>query len=229
MELINCGKGHFYDPNVYSSCPQCAEEMRGGGVDGYGATQPVFGGSSGGTNAGVTAPVTGPAPGGFNGATMPPTEAGGFATGTGYAFTENGTSGVEQYGQTTPVSLFKDDSDENGSHLNPVVGWLVCVSGPNKGGDYRIHNGYNYIGRSDSMDICIQGDNYISNEKAAMISYDDEEKEFFFGPGDGHNAVRVNGKMIHTPVLIRAYDEVKIGKSLFRFVPFCEERFDWNE
>lgn len=223
MELVNCGKGHFYDPNLYSSCPQCAEEVRNGGangVEGYGATQPVFPHSgpadfdSFPPAAGETEPPTGKY-------TMPPTEGSSFNTvGSG--------SQVQGYGLTSAVP-FGNAKTGDSVPMNPVVGWLVCVNGTNKGGDYRIHNGYNYIGRGDSMDICIQGDSYISSERAAMISYDDEEKVFFFGPGSGHNAVRVNGKMIYAPVQLQPYDEVKIGMSLFRFVPFCGERFDWNE
>lgn len=221
MELVNCGKGHFYDPNLYSSCPQCAGEMRNGGANGvedYGATLPVFP-HSGSADfdtfpPSVTKPLTG------ENSTMPPT------TGSGF-YAVNGPQ-IQEYGLTDTIPPVKSVT-EGTSQMNPVVGWLVCVNGANKGGDYRIHNGYNYIGRGDSMDICIQGDSYISSERAAMISYDDEEKVFFFGPGSGHNAIRVNGKMIYAPVQLQPYDEVKVGMSLFRFVPFCGERFDWNE
>lgn len=220
MELINCGKGHFYDPNSYSSCPQCAAERRNGGanvVEGYGATQPVFPHSGmidfPNNGEGVTVPPSGSVH------TIPPTQPDNVV--------KSGLSQVQSYGLTSAVPLVKNGSTESAS-LNPVVGWLVCTGGVNKGADYRIHNGYNYIGRGESMDICIQGDNCISSEKAAMISFDNREKVFFFGPG-GHNPVRVNGKMIHAPVQIQPYDELEIGESLFRFVPFCGERFDWNE
>ena len=50
--------------------------------------------------------------------------------------------------------------------LPRVVGWLVAVSGPCRGTDYRIHTGYNYIGR-EAGDICIRGDSTISAEKDA--------------------------------------------------------------
>src|SRR5262249_26846325 len=32
--------------------------------------------------------------------------------------------------------------------ISPVVGWLVCVEGPDKGRDFRIHSEKNFIGRS---------------------------------------------------------------------------------
>jgi hypothetical protein len=33
--------------------------------------------------------------------------------------------------------------------IDPVVGWLVCVKGPDRGRDYRIRSEKNFIGRSD--------------------------------------------------------------------------------
>ena len=39
MEIIGCGKGHYYNPELYSSCPECAKEN--GGADFLGATEPV--------------------------------------------------------------------------------------------------------------------------------------------------------------------------------------------
>ena len=41
--------------------------------------------------------------------------------------------------------------------MNPVCGWLVCISGPRQGKDYRIKSGKNFIGRADDMDIQILG------------------------------------------------------------------------
>lgn len=34
-----------------------------------------------------------------------------------------------------------------------VTGWLVCVKGPEKGRDYRLHHGFNRLGRSMDMDV----------------------------------------------------------------------------
>ncbi|MCC8150445.1 MAG: hypothetical protein LIO96_03045 [Lachnospiraceae bacterium] len=68
------------------------------------------------------------------------------------------------------------------NHINPVSGWLVCVDGPAKGCDYRIHGGYNYIGR-EIGDICIPGDQKISREKHAVVAYDERDRLFFCGSG----------------------------------------------
>ena len=110
-----------------------------------------------------------------------------------------------------------------------MVGWLVCVEGNNRGSDYRIHNGYNYIGRAQSMDICIPGDSHISNENAAIVAYDSMERLFYFGPGMGHNAVRLNGKMCLGQSELKAYDIITLGQTKLVFIPLCGERFDWDD
>lgn len=149
--------------------------------------------------------------------------------------------GQEEYGETQSVGITKPigrvmdydptepivTGEEEG--FSPVTGWLVCIEGPDRGTDYRIRNGYNYIGRGEHMDICIQNDVHISNENQAVIGYDDIEKMFFFGPERGRNAVRVNGKMVINSVELSPYDVLTIGMSKMIFIPLCGENFDWNE
>lgn len=235
MEFKRCSKGHFYDPSVTSTCPQCAAEERMGqnaafqadlgmtapvsNIDDYGATAPVSGGMedygattpiSGVDNFGATEPIYGG--GGDIGETMPPMQDNGF-----------GGNGVEDYEEATqPVSL------GGIAGFTPVTGWLVCVDGPARGKDFRIRAGYNYIGRAEHMDICITGDNKIGRERHAMIAYDPEEKVFFFGPADGKSIVRLNGKMVMVPSEIQAYDVITIGATKLMFVPLCGERFSWD-
>jgi hypothetical protein len=35
--------------------------------------------------------------------------------------------------------------------IDPVVGWLVCIAGPDQGRDYRIHGERNFIGRAPAL------------------------------------------------------------------------------
>ena len=243
MEIIGCGKGHYYNPELYSSCPECAKA--GANADILGATEPVdFGKYAGGNfgSIGATEPVdfdsysgkgndSAPVIGGF-GDMMSTTD---FKT-PGSMETAPVNAGpsvsapapvskVQDYGATMPVTPVSMGSVP----FQPVVGWLVCIDGPAKGRDYRIHSQYNYIGRGQHMDICISGDDCISTERAAVIAYDSEEKFFSFGPSMGHNVVRVNGKMLMNAVVLNAYDELTIGKTKLLFVPLCGERFDWND
>lgn len=230
MEIIGCGRGHYYNPEQYSSCPECAKEQN---PDILSATEPVdfnkYANSFSGV--GVTEPVNYDAFAGDNdiGHTEP--------VGTGNSWNmmnttdfKNGSTGskVQEYAPTMPVTPANVTGVASGTPFVPVVGWLVCVSGPAKGRDYRIHSQYNYIGRGQHMDICISGDNHISTDRAAILAYDPQEKFFSFGPGMGHNVVRVNGKMLMNAVQLNAYDELTIGETKLLFVPLCGERFDWE-
>ena len=51
-----------------------------------------------------------------------------------------------------------------GVEVRPVVGWLVCVDGPDRGRSYEIHNENNFVGRSSAMDINVEGDPGISRD-----------------------------------------------------------------
>ncbi len=225
MELARCSKGHVYNPMENATCPVCAAENAQGGMN-FGS----FG--AGMDNIGATAPVGGMDPigatmpvGGFGGASMNetvPVSNPGFAPNDFASRGGYNTSPVADYSGTAPVA------PGGVAGFFPVVGWLVCIEGPDKGSDYRIHNGNNYIGRSPNMDICIMNDRHISHDNAANIGYDDHERIFFFGPAGGRNTVRVNGKMVINSVELSPYDTITLGTSKLMFVPLCGERFDWN-
>jgi len=111
--------------------------------------------------------------------------------------------------------------------IDPAVAWLVCVQGKDKGQDYRIRSDRNFIGRDSSMDICIRGDETISREKHAVISYNPKKYHFRLAPGDGHNNIYLNDEVVDMSVLLAAYDVLEMGQSKFVFVPLCGEQFHW--
>lgn len=111
--------------------------------------------------------------------------------------------------------------------IDPVVGWLVCTEGKEKGRDFRIHADNNFIGRSEKMDICVPWDDTISRENHAMISYDGLDRTYYFSPGDGRGIVRLNGMALFQTAQLKAYDEIIVGMTGFLFIPLCGEKFDW--
>ncbi len=113
--------------------------------------------------------------------------------------------------------------------IDPVVGWLVCVKGPDRGRDYRIRSEKNFIGRGDRMDICIRGDETISRENHAAISYNYKNNSFKLLPGEGRGLVFLNNDEVDTPVALAAYDMIEIGNTQLLFVPFCGEKFQWQQ
>ena len=204
MEMRKCMKGHFYDASVHQSCPYCENAGNGAGA----------------TVAINSAPVNS-----FNGddsKTLP--------------------LGYQAQMQQTPVTPVasapvgvQDDDDgrtvaiiHSDLGIDPVVGWLVCVEGKEKGRDYRIHTDNNFIGRSDKMDICIRGDETISRENHAIVSYDSIDKIFYFSPGDGRSIVRLNDKAIFQTVEIKPYDRITVGKTKLVFLPLCGPDFEWS-
>ena len=113
--------------------------------------------------------------------------------------------------------------------FRPVAGWLVSIDGPTRGQDYRICQEYNFIGRSDEMDICLSGDDHISREKHAVVAYDEPTNAFYFGPADGRNIVRVNGRPVLSTVELARGDVITIGSTKLLFVPLCGPDFSWTD
>lgn len=216
MEIIRCPKGHYYDSSK-GFCPVCGREKTGittpgrkeRAVETPGATMPVQRAET------IETP----------GATMPVRKAKTVET-PGVTMPVQRAEAIETPGVTMPVQ--REKRAETG-YCEPVTGWLVCVEGPEWGKDYRLHAGMNYIGNSDRADVCIKKDPSVRCEKEAVIGYDKIENAFYFGPGGGQNAVRVNGKMILNSVKLSPCDALTIGNSRFLFIPFCGGQFRWRE
>lgn len=226
MNVKRCVKGHYYDADMHSTCPQCANSLQGFGgenvqndmppTDSYSPTEPVAMPSTGNTfnhqynSEGYEADKH------FSGVADAPD------------FEHKGPGGfgneVDDYDvKTEPIII------NNIAGFTPITGWLVCIEGPERGKDYRIKPGNNYIGRSERMDICLRGDNQISRDRHAMIAYDDVEKVFFFGPVLGQSIVRVNNKLVMSQVELKAYDVISIAATKLIFIPLCGEKFDWDK
>jgi hypothetical protein len=105
--------------------------------------------------------------------------------------------------------------------IDPPVGWLVCIDGPDRGRDYRIHAANNSIGRSETMAICITGDDNISRENHAFLIYDPETNTYAVRPGVARGLVHLNRGLVHEATPLRPFDEIKIGKTTLLFIPLC--------
>ncbi len=112
--------------------------------------------------------------------------------------------------------------------IDPVVGWLVCIAGPERGRDYRLHSERNFIGRAEKMDVCLRGDETVSRENHAIISFNPRNLTFKLQPGDGRGLVYLNGEDVDVPMVLRPYDQIELGQTKLMFIPFCGERFQWQ-
>lgn len=110
----------------------------------------------------------------------------------------------------------------------PVAGWIVVVKGPGRGGFRPVYVGMNSVGRASSQRIPIDfGDESISREEHAFITYDDETRTFYLQHGGKSNLVRLGGKPVLAPTELKAGDLFRIGNTTFRFVACCGSDFDW--
>ena len=127
--------------------------------------------------------------------------------------------------RTLPVTA--DMLDGMAEKPAPVVGWLVCTDGVNKGTDYRLHQGRNFIGRSPEMDVCILGDNTVSRSSHAIVVYDPRSNVYLAQPGSSKELFYVNDKLVLNPVELKTMDLLNIGDTKLMFVPLCGEQFHW--
>ena len=211
--MATCMNGHPYDTAKYSSCPVCGAQP----ANSFSATEPVGGGFSPNFT-----PTEDPSHSNIGN--------GGYSP--NFRPTVDPHSGNDRYSDGNhgdfEETIFGEGLVADGSQTEPVVGWLVCIEGPVRGTDYRIHAGYNFIGR-ETGDIRIHGDNQISRQNHATVAYDSSEHLYFVAPAAGRNLIRVNGKTILQAVEIKNYDVISIGSTKLLFVALCGEHFSWNQ
>lgn len=109
-----------------------------------------------------------------------------------------------------------------------VVGWLVVIDGKGRGQDLRISAGQNRVGRSQGEIILNFGDDTVSREKHALISYDFEGNQFYISSGSGRNLTKINDQVLMGHQELRAFDRILFGKTELCFVPFCGQAFNWD-
>jgi hypothetical protein len=116
-----------------------------------------------------------------------------------------------------------------GIKTEPVAGWLVCLEGPDRGRDYRLHMEKNFIGRAQNMDVVLDGDSTVSREKHAVVIFDPRKKIFWAVPGEASGLVYLNGDIVNSPVQMKADDILEVGQTKLALIPFCGDRYSWTK
>jgi hypothetical protein len=206
MDMKRCPQGHFYDAGKSSGCPYCA------GSDKQNKTYVME-----------------------NNESCPQTKD------VNSADDVFKTRPIQEQSDSIPVTrpLYeprqKEKEKENKTvaivykeiGMDPVTGWLVCIDGPSKGKDYRLHSAKNLIGRSDKMDVCITGDDTISRDVHAIVSFEPRKGSFRIYQGESKGLVYLNNEEVINPIELKAYDCIEVGKTKLLFIPFCGENFKW--
>ena len=221
MKVTSCAKGHFYDGNKYAVCPYCNEP--------------------GETVTTAAVPTEGTIP-------VPPIDS--WSEGDGpdvprpedddgrevtVSYEKDADREITQSYWHTPEKEQPAAAASGGVELSfaqetrfePVVGWLVCVDGVERGRDYRLLAGRNYIGRSLDMDVSIPDDKQLSREKHCSIIYDPRSFRFVLLPGDS-TLTMVNGAAQNVPCDVSDGDVISCGSTKLCLIRFCKEGRNWE-
>ncbi len=214
MSQVQCPKcSSIYDNSLTSSCPKCAQEDLWGGI---GHTKLVDQGGNGRIDMGGDGKTM---PYDFNNAT--PTRPVGAVpsqeTGSETKIYNPLGQGMSGTGSTIVVD----------KPVQPVVGWLVCVKGQDKGKSFEIHYARNFIGRGDKMDVVLT-DPSVSREVHAEVIYEPRSKKFLMSNGTSRQMSYLNGNLLTTTAELNAYDELNLGDTFLKFIPFCGANFSWE-
>lgn len=207
MSIIRCARGHYYDNIKFSQCPHCGvffmeEEDKTMALDFHSSLVMEDDGDD--RTVALQSADT-------------------------YVSDSNDEKTVSYYDNSAGVE--EDDKtissyvEEKGTDF--LTGWLVCVKGPERGRDYRLHQGFNRIGRDYSMDVAVMEDDSISREPVCAIVYDDKSNAFFAVQQSGAD-VFFNGTLLQGAVMLKDGSSFRIGESEFVFIAFCKEGCVWE-
>jgi pSer/pThr/pTyr-binding forkhead associated (FHA) protein len=112
---------------------------------------------------------------------------------------------------------------------DPVVGWLVVISGPGQGRTLRLGHGMNSIGRGEGQRCRLDfGDTEISRNLHATVTYDPRGRKFYLMHGGGQNLTYLGENPVLQPVVLSGGELISLGKTTLKFVALCGPDFDWS-
>ena len=224
MNLKKCPNGHFYDGDTYASCPHCQNSgtlNETVALDATRSEETV-------TVAMNTQPIPPTAAFNVEPVTISETKAepltGGISDMIGRA-SQNPYSGGLSDDQKT-VSFIPGNPEL--AEKDPVVGWMICVKGNLYGQDFRLKSGRNFVGRSETMDICLKGEMTVSRDRHAIVIYEPKQNIFLVMPGETKELIYLNGDVVLMPTVMKKNDVLQLGDVLLMLVPFCDESFTWK-
>lgn len=224
MKLTQCDrfKNHYYDGDKYTSCPHCAKL-------GFGNAPERHEKASKHTAAEHATHVSSPARDTSSDKTVMLTRA---------LYDDEDVSEKSMNEQIKKVGVSGNPEDIKtvamygfDTEIDPVTGWVVAISGPEKGKSFEIRSGKNTLGREGAenvVDISLSSDHKVSRGIQAIIIYEPQKREFLLQVSNGSSLVYLNSQLLMEFSHIEAYDQITIGETDLLFVPFCSDRFSWD-
>lgn len=207
MNLVRCEKGHFYDSDKFIDCPHCAPEE-----DDRKVTMAY-------RENGVSAEK-------------------GEDTVVELQSTDTQTMSLKDAVVSVQETMSLDDDDDMGKTVRyydnaigtePVVGWLVGLTGSVFGKSFILKSGRNFIGRGKNMDIVLEGDNSVSRDKHAIVVYEPKSKIFIAQPGESRELFYLNDKVVLNNEQLEKNDVLLVGETKLMLIPCCDEKFCWED
>ena len=112
---------------------------------------------------------------------------------------------------------------------DPVVGWLVAISGVHLGESFQLYVGKNTIGRGSNNKVVLGLDQSISRENHATIVYEPKRREFYLQSGNSDGLIYLNGSFVNGSECMKEKDTLEIGMTKLIFIPLCGSDFTWEQ
>lgn len=162
------------------------------------------------------------------------------------ADSKSGAASASSRGSSDRISLieavnnaastaYADENDMTVSYYGgcmqsePVVGWLVCIEGHCLGKAFPLKSGKNFIGRGSSMDIVLEGDNTVSRQRHAIVTYEPKNRSFMAQPGESRELFYVNENVVLMNTELHDRDMMVVGRTKLMFIPLCGPDFAWED
>lgn len=126
------------------------------------------------------------------------------------------------YNDEKTVAFYDNEDVSN----DPVVGWIVPISGSSKGKSFMLRAGINFIGKEPSVDVLLTDDMNILG-RHATVAYDPNSGKFFVSPVTQGALVFLDNQQILATTELKNKQVVTVGNTQLMFVAFCGERFNW--
>ena len=68
----------------------------------------------------------------------------------------------------------------------------------------------------------------MSRDQHATVTYDPRGKKFYVQQGSGTNLTYLDDEPVLAPTELAAGNDLTLGNTVVRFVPFCDAGFDWQ-
>ena len=214
--MIQCKDGHFYDPAKHSACPWCVQPFD---VAGEGKTTPLRPPID---DQGKTTPLRNPVAALSEDTNVPGSE----DAKTQPLYLNRPPAAPPPAAAPAPAPAPPPAAAS--APLEPVVGWLVAIEGPERGRDYRLRAERNFLGRAVENDISIASDPRISRNRHAIITFEPRKRTFYLSPGDASGLVYLNDDLLDKTTPIGPADRIEVGDTTLRLVPFVTAEFSWS-